>query len=144
MSDSNELIQMLALQQIREAIGDPHGKLMQDEVVERARELVAERDALAAHAASLTECFDDLIASSEGVTGLHGNGEIAPWGDLTEGGRFEEWLLPLSQSPGANLAEVKAQAIESFAASVHRDSIHKPTLVAIAKHYADRIRKEAQ
>jgi hypothetical protein len=35
----------------------------------------------------------DLIGESGGVTGLHLNGDFAPWGDLQTGGPFEEWLL---------------------------------------------------
>ena len=35
----------------------------------------------------------DLINSSQGVYGLHLNGEGAPWESLRTGGRFEEWLL---------------------------------------------------
>ena len=38
-----------------------------------------------------------LINESDGVAGLHLNGDIAPWEELLEGGRFEEWLLPFSQ-----------------------------------------------
>ena len=34
-----------------------------------------------------------LIDESKGVTGLHLNGDIAPWDELRTGGRFEEWLL---------------------------------------------------
>ena len=41
----------------------------------------------------------DLINESNGVDGLHKNGEICPWHDLEEGGTFEEWLLDF------NLAE---------------------------------------
>lgn len=37
-----------------------------------------------------------LIAESGGVYGLHLNGDNAPWGELTEGGRFEEWLSPIA------------------------------------------------
>ena len=39
---------------------------------------------------------NDLIADSEGVTGLHLNGDFAPWEELMEGGRYEDWLLSLS------------------------------------------------
>jgi len=39
-----------------------------------------------------------LIAESDGVAGLHLNGDIAPWPDLLAGGRFEEWLAPLSKA----------------------------------------------
>ncbi len=33
-----------------------------------------------------------LINESEGVTGLHRNGDIAPWDELERNGRFEAWL----------------------------------------------------
>lgn len=36
--------EILVLQQIREAIGDPHGKLMQDEVVEVIKKLAADAE----------------------------------------------------------------------------------------------------
>lgn len=38
--------EILVLQQIREAIGDPHGKLMQDEVVEVIKKLAADAERL--------------------------------------------------------------------------------------------------
>lgn len=34
-----------------------------------------------------------LIDESHGVSGLHLNGDIAPWSELRAGGRFEEWLV---------------------------------------------------
>ena len=34
-----------------------------------------------------------LIDESCGVDGLHLNGDLAPWGDLRTGGRYEEWLM---------------------------------------------------
>jgi len=37
----------------------------------------------------------DLIKESEGVAGLHLNGDMAPWSDLLEGGRFEDWRIDL-------------------------------------------------
>lgn len=33
-----------------------------------------------------------LISESYGVTGLHLNGDVAPWSELRTGGRFESWL----------------------------------------------------
>lgn len=33
-----------------------------------------------------------LMADSEGVYGLHGNGDPAPWDELREGGRFDDWI----------------------------------------------------
>lgn len=35
---------------------------------------------------------DDLTSSSQGVAGLHLNGDLAPWSDLAEGGHMEAWL----------------------------------------------------
>ena len=40
----------------------------------------------------------DLIADSEGVAGLHLNGDMAPWDELRTGGRFEEWLKPFDDA----------------------------------------------
>jgi hypothetical protein len=42
------------------------------------------------------EAVTTLIGESEGVAGLHLNGDLAPWDELLEGGQFEEWLAPLS------------------------------------------------
>lgn len=36
-----------------------------------------------------------LIGDSYGVAGLHLNGHVAPWHELREGGRYEEWLMDL-------------------------------------------------
>ncbi len=41
-----------------------------------------------------------LMADSGGVYGLHLNGDPAPWDDLTDGGRFEDWL-PLDHARDA-------------------------------------------
>lgn len=40
--------------------------------------------------------INELINNSNGVDGLHLNGDVAPWEELVLGGRFEEWLTPLS------------------------------------------------
>jgi len=57
----------------------------------------------------------DLIGESEGVTGLHLNGDIATWGELLRGGAFEEWLSALSDVIGERgrrnaIQDQKAQA----------------------------------
>ena len=36
--------------------------------------------------------IDDLAGNSEGVAGLHQNGDVAPWDSLFAGGSFEAWL----------------------------------------------------
>ncbi len=57
----------------------------------------------------LVSDLDYLIGESYGVTGLHQNGETAPWGDLTRGGRFEEWLMALDDARDT-LAALKEDA----------------------------------
>ena len=37
--------------------------------------------------------IDDLVANSQGVTGLHQNGDVAEWPDILEGGSFGAWLM---------------------------------------------------
>ena len=44
------------------------------------------------------EAVKTLINESYGVAGLHLNGDVAPWDELLEGGKFEEWLLPLGKA----------------------------------------------
>ena len=39
-----------------------------------------------------------LIKESYGVAGLHLDGDVAPWGDLLAGGRFEGWLQDFSEA----------------------------------------------
>ena len=67
-----------------------HGRLS-----EAAARIEALEAALLA-ADELARAVDDLMAQSTGVAGLHMNGDLAPWEELVEGGRFEEWLLPLT------------------------------------------------
>ena len=52
--------------------------------------------------------MDDLIGQSNGVYGLHMNGDDAPWTDLTCGGYMEEWLGSL-EALRAVLAKVKGE-----------------------------------
>ena len=40
----------------------------------------------------------ELIQSSDGVAGLHLNGDVASWNDLLAGGHFEEWLAAFSEA----------------------------------------------
>ena len=41
---------------------------------------------------ALLSNIEGLIEESDGVTGLHLNGDVAPWDELLDGGRFEEWM----------------------------------------------------
>lgn len=47
----------------------------QDEALDVLRRIVSE--------------IDGLVSESEGVAGLHRNGDLAPWEELLPGGRFE-------------------------------------------------------
>jgi len=40
----------------------------------------------------------DLIEESYGVAGLHLNGDVAPWSELLEGGKYEDWLVKFSEA----------------------------------------------
>lgn len=76
-------------------IGDEHGhfdcSLRTPPVLEVAKEALE----------NLVASLDALIADSEGVYGLHLNGDPAPWSELTEGGRFEDWLIALEPARAA-------------------------------------------
>lgn len=39
------------------------------------------------------KAVEDLISNSDGVSGLHRNGDIAPWDEIRQGGHLEEWLI---------------------------------------------------
>jgi len=41
-----------------------------------------------------------LINESEGVAGLHLNGEVASWDSLQQGGQYEEWLEAFNHAEG--------------------------------------------
>ena len=57
-------------------------------VDERDEQLAAALAACEAKDAALQE-FVDLMSESYGLTGFHQNGDIAPWSEVEEGGRFE-------------------------------------------------------
>jgi hypothetical protein len=76
-------------------------KKWQTRAVPDTRQLVEQRDALEVALRFLIRSVDDLIAESEGVYGLHLNGDPAPWDSLTEGGRFEAWLIELERARAA-------------------------------------------
>ena len=82
----------------------PHDVRRLHEIVEA----LDERDAALAECKRLREALsrvlvgmDHLMAESDGVAGLHLNGTVATWRELSTGGRFEEWLEPLDQARAA-------------------------------------------
>lgn len=44
------------------------------------------------------ESVRSLINESEGVIGLHLNGDIATWNELENGGYMEEWLINFNEA----------------------------------------------
>ncbi|PTR05381.1 MULTISPECIES: hypothetical protein [unclassified Novosphingobium] len=47
---------------------------------------------------ALRKDIDDLVNHSQGVAGLHMNGDIAEWDSLLPGGSFENWMLSVSDA----------------------------------------------
>lgn len=62
------------------------------------RELAGVRKALRA--------VEGLMEESQGVYGLHLNGDTSPWSELRTGGRFEEWLAEFDAALGNAPPEV--------------------------------------
>ena len=58
---------------------------------------------LKAHIVALKVALNQLQENSEGVAGLHLNGDVAPWDELRQGGRFEEWLMVFDEELEADL-----------------------------------------
>ena len=48
------------------------------------------------------EAANALMNESYGVSGLHLNGDVAPWSELRTGGRFEEWLIEFDDALESN------------------------------------------
>ena len=59
-----------------------------DEIAMLRRQLAAALAACEVKQAALQEIID-LMSESYGLTGFHLNGDVAPWSELEEGGRFE-------------------------------------------------------
>lgn len=61
---------------------------LQQELKDRS----AKSDPVIAASKRVLHDIDDLVANSEGVAGLHMNGEVADWESLMAGGAFGAWL----------------------------------------------------
>lgn len=62
---------------------------------EQIRDLQARCDRYKAALGRLVGDLDGLISQSDGVSGLHLNGDIAQWDELLYGGTYETWLMSL-------------------------------------------------
>ena len=67
------------------------------ETLEGNLDLIAAAPELLEALRALLNDVDDLMSESAGVAGLHLNGDIAPWSELEEGGRFER-ISSISQA----------------------------------------------
>ena len=61
----------------------------QSDLMQRAHAAAEELEGQIHADASLAVEVWDLIGESHGVTGLHLNGDVAPWSEIVPGGRFE-------------------------------------------------------
>ena len=59
---------------------------------------IAAKDARIAQLEAAVTAVAQLIDESNGVDGLHLNGDVASWDSLLEGGRYEEWLIDFSEA----------------------------------------------
>lgn len=65
---------------------------MLDEAVEEVR---LENSKIRDAASCVLHDIDNLVSNSQGVIGLHKNGDVAEWSDILEGGTFEAWLMSI-------------------------------------------------
>lgn len=82
----------------------------------------AMRDALQKVLADL----DALISDSHGVVGLHRNGDVATWSELTDGGRFNEWLSlghARAALSGSQVTTPKVRAGQWVVAGTNREDL---------------------
>ena len=84
---------------------------MESDLRRQLAEVTAERELFCKQTAVLwkaVRAMQDLIDQSQGVYGLHLNGDGAPWATLRKGGQFEEWLLDFDDA--LESADDEAQA----------------------------------
>lgn len=58
--------------------------------------------------------FDDLTSESDGVYGLHLNGDSAPWAELCSGGVHEEWTIGVEKARAFLAKEGRSDAIRAM------------------------------
>ena len=66
-------------------------------------------DSIRAALERLLSDIQDLSDSSQGIVGLHRNGDPAPWNELLEGGRYSSWLGDAITAARAALAEQQGE-----------------------------------
>lgn len=125
LKDESIMGQMICLQEIRAAIGDHYGKLMQDEVVSAINNMVKERDELAVRVETIKQSVnsvakqwfyeefeDDLLEKME----RHGLIAQAEGYSLSMIAELQATLEPCFEgAPATSLAEVRARAVDELA-----------------------------
>jgi len=102
---------------------------------------------------ALRKDVDDLVNHSQGVAGLHMNGDIAEWDSLLPGGSFGSWLssvsdadevlvrveIPADPQPAPLTAEALADALQCFgnAAILAAHNLRDPVAMSCACVMAD-------
>lgn len=82
-----------------------------------------QRDELLAALEGLADDIESLIGESHGVIGLHLNGDVAPWGEIEAGGRFERLAnLPIAHSTIASAKGGKPDGLRGFSVWFDRES----------------------
>lgn len=99
----NKLAEPFGAFEFGDAQGDKTRAFAQVVIDAHERVRQAAPDLMAALQGLLAD-IEGLIDESEGVAGLHLNGDVADWGSLVEGGRFER----LSNLSAARAAIAKA------------------------------------
>jgi cell division septum initiation protein DivIVA len=112
------------------------------------KEAEQERDQLKAQINGMKQAIDDLVRSSEGVAGLHQNGDVAPWDELLTGGRFDEWLCVLDDTPQQCLAthdaDVAKSAIRTALRNLGNADLNEKDIADFADSYANQLRQQAK
>lgn len=90
-------------------------------VMEYVQQLEQERDNLAAQNEALRSALEEvksLIGETTGVYGLHLNGDLSPWAEIEQGGRFERLTL---LDDALNLPNLAAEVLKRRDAEVREE-----------------------
>ncbi|GAA3721344.1 hypothetical protein GCM10022421_32450 [Oceanisphaera sediminis] len=151
--------ELMALADIRQVIGDPHGKLTQDEVVERVRGLAVECEQHHVSIIELNEKIrsvltqrDELAAQNSRLLSLL-NEHFVEWekdsGEWNEFDWHDRVAVAIAEKPAASLAEIRIAAVNGFADKVWKQVMrHYRTIkvfpLTMANQYEERTRQEIQ
>lgn len=108
------------------------------------RQIPAEQPVNARLLGALSALLDDiegLIGESSGVYGLHLNGDVSPWSELEEGGRFERLSSMSSAREAIAAAESAPKAVRltdeevaSLLADSDKNSLRVPSFFMVEPH----------